>query len=159
MEEMKNTGERNSESKNFFIETKGEELAAHEFPGEARPSFLKSFFGGKVIVSLLAIFLLVLVFLGVPGFLVYLSARRVVASGRELYASFGSQDISKIRKALENTENSIKRFDGSLKFVFWARPIPVLGRYLGDAEAFAKGGIAGLEAGREILDAAEPYAA
>lgn len=157
MEEIKSNSDKSVNDESFFTSTKGD-LAAYEFPEGGSSSFLKSAVGGRLLVFVLSLVFVLGVLFGVPLFLVYIGAKGVVSSGRELYASFQAQDINRIKSSLDNTKSSMKQFDSSLKLVFWMRPIPILGGYVSDAGAFVKGGLAGLEAGEEILNTAEPYA-
>lgn len=110
--------------------------------------------GGMVVVLLLVL----VIAIGIPGFLIYNSARKVESSGTEFYQALQAQNLEQSKTALAKTKSDLQALDGTLKLLAWTSVIPFVGNYWRDAKAASVGGVAGLEAGELILKTVEPYA-
>ncbi len=152
------------------ITPEAKDAGFHEFPEEGKPSGFKfallsfNFSGMSVkkfglIGGIAGIVLLVLVVaLGIPGFLIYNSARKVQTSGIEFYQALQAQNLEQSKAALAKTKTDLQALDKNLNFLAWTSVIPFVGNYWKDAKAASVGGVAGLEAGELILKTVEPYA-
>lgn len=153
--------EEAKQSADSGITSEAKDAGFRFFPGGSSTgfNFPKLKFGslGRVGIILGSIFLILIILLGVPCFLIFTSARSLAASARELQDASKSQDLDKMHESLGHVKRDLNSFDGKLKLLGWTQVIPYLGGYWKDANSASKGGIAGVEAGEIILKTIEPY--
>lgn len=103
------------------------------------------------------VLLIIVVLCGLSLIPVYLSAKKLLVSAKEGKTAFEAQDIGKIKNSFAELKKDLTSFSSSLSFVFWAKPLPVIGKYISDAGHASSGGIYLLDAAETSLTTTEPY--
>jgi len=122
-------------------------------------SFKKPF---AIFLGVLLVFGVILgvlgVLIGLPLSKAYADGQKAVALARTINDAFKAQDIKKTTEAVVATQNQIKIVQTDLKAVAWAKPLPLVGAYIGDADHVVNAAVHGLEGARIMSAAVEPYA-
>lgn len=115
-------------------------------------------FKNKFASLFLGLFLLLLIVAGIPGFMVYASAKKTSDSSQKLLDAVRSQNLEEMKKSLGETREDLISLEGKLKLLSWMKFIPFLGGYVSDAQHGVKAAVVGTEAGDIVIQALEPYA-
>lgn len=171
MDEIKKIGPEKKATQGEEITPEAKDAGFHEFPegassGSGWKFSLPKFGGfnlggrglGKIGIIIGVALVILLVVIGIPGFLIYNSARKVQASGTEFYQALQAQNLEQSKNALVKTKADLQALDSILNFLSWTSILPFAGNYWKDAKAGSRGGVAGLEASELILKTVEPYA-
>jgi hypothetical protein len=86
------------------------------------------------------------------------SGRALYREGLALKDAVKSQDVGKMRAALEKTEKQLGQAEADARLLGWTQFVPVAGGYGGDGFAAIAAGKEALAAGKILLLAVEPYA-
>ncbi len=115
----------------------------------------------KLKASIVFIFLILAVFyffLVRPGLRIYAKAKELRAYVPKLKTAFKENDLDKVKKELSEFEKKYKEFENEAKSIFWARYIPLLGRYVNDFKNAVEAGDYFLKALDKTIVAIEPHA-
>src|SRR3989344_5985748 len=130
----------------------------------ARPE-TKSGFSGfgrfknrKVGAGLLVIFILLVVLIIIPSFLVFASAKKTYAQVNTTIDALKKQDIELAGKELKKTRESLEDTQSKMKYLFILRFIPGPNIYYNDANHLINAGFHGLDAADVFVESVEPYA-
>src|SRR3989344_3181802 len=94
----------------------------------------------------------------VLGFNTYKKGMRLKNSAQALVEAGKKQDLTEINKSLDRVERDLKSFDKAYGNLTYLRVFPIVGSYMADGKHFINAGIEGIEAGKIVLNAIEPYA-
>lgn len=120
----------------------------------AQPTFKNH----KVLKGVLIGFLVFLILLVIPGFVVYGKAMQLKKSAGALIAAAKTQNLVEIEKEIGNSKKSLKSLKSAYVLISWTKFIPLLGTYTRDFGHALNAGLYGLEAGEIVLSAIGPYA-
>lgn len=109
-----------------------------------------------ILLSILGFFVLVLIYLGVSGFLIYKSGLNLYKSAQNLEASVKSQDLNKVKTDIDTTKNDLAKFKSNFNLIAWTKILPFVGSYVSDASHAINAGLSGLDAGKIVITAVEP---
>ncbi len=113
----------------------------------------KAFF---VILAVAAVFF---IFFGLlPLVKTLTSAKGVYQEALKINAAVQNQNLEEINKNIEATREKLTQSQKQFHYLKWTKLIPFFGRYYRDAEHLFKAGFSGLEAGKILIEAIEPYA-
>lgn len=116
---------------------------------------------GKKLVyigSILAVFVILFVIVGLLFWGVYKDALEVRENGLSLVASAKAQNLPEMKNNLQKTKDSLTDLQRSYKRVVWLSFVPFFGGYISDADHAIKAGAHGLDAGEILINTLEPYA-
>lgn len=105
----------------------------------------------------LIILAVLLVIFYLPAHTIYVSAKDLVKSGKQISAGVKQNDLNQIKTGVVQTKASLDNLNGSLNWFFWLRIIPFFGGYYSDAKHFANAASFELEAAETLIDMIEPY--
>ncbi len=108
--------------------------------------------------ALLAILVIFLVGLVVPGVFVALQAKKVMASAQDLKATLSTKDIGQIKGGMNKLKSDLNGLKKVYVLTSLARVVPFVNGYWNDGSNAINGGIHGLEAAEIIVNTIEPYA-
>ncbi len=111
-----------------------------------------------VAIGLGVILALLIIFLGIPGYTVYIKAQKVNKSVNVLKTAMDKEDILEVKKELDNTKTSFISLKSSYKLISWAKILPWAGPFISDGSHAINAGIYGIEGAQLTVDAVEPYA-
>ncbi|MFC1711453.1 DUF4012 domain-containing protein [Patescibacteria group bacterium] len=78
--------------------------------------------------------------------------------GKEAYTAIKQQDLVLVDEKIKATNEAYLKANSSFKKLLWAKYIPVLGRYISDADLAFKAGESGLKAALVLIESITPYA-
>jgi len=105
-----------------------------------------------------AIFIILVVAAGLPGWAVYKRGRALAAKGYELKASLDSQDINVVEGKLAEFKEELSKFESSYGRLGWMRVVPVVSSYWKDGKAGVQAGKYGIETAEIVIETMKPYA-
>lgn len=105
--------------------------------------------------AVLGVFLLALI---IPGISVYANVRKVMASAKNVEASFKSQNITTVKSSLVTFRKDLDGLKKSYVILGWTKFIPFMGAYWSDGAAAIDAGLNGVDAGTIAIDTFTPYA-
>lgn len=108
-------------------------------------------------LSVAGLFVLFLIFNVIAGFLVYKSGTKLVASVKKLQEETKSQDLKVIATGIDRVKSDVKGLKSSYKLISWAGIIPYVGGYINDGKHAINAADSGLDAGKIVMAAIEPY--
>ncbi len=117
----------------------------------------KNFPWGKILLGIAAFLVILLVYFGAVGLLLYKSGMKLKSSITALSQTVKSKDLGKIKSGIEVTKSDLNSFDYNYKLIAWAKVLPWAGGYVSDVGHVVKAGQAGLDASDIVLTAVEPY--
>jgi len=121
-------------------------------PKGKRFAFLKS----KLFIAFTLAFIILIVIASLFVNL-YLSGKALTKDAQELKASIDTQNLTEIKKELNDFESGLRGFQKSYALVSWMKFVPFLGTYIDDGIHVIKAGLFGLETAKLTIDAIEPY--
>ncbi|TSC63454.1 MAG: Uncharacterized protein G01um101493_432 [Microgenomates group bacterium Gr01-1014_93] len=105
----------------------------------------------------LLIFLLILILaVGIPGYLAYSGVQDAKLHARALASAYQNQNFGQIQTEVTNIKSATEKIDASLNFLIWLRFIPILGGYYSDVKGISSGGLEELKAVEIILKDLKP---
>ena len=108
-------------------------------------------------LSVAGLFVLFLIFNVIAGFLVYKSGTKLVASVKKLQEETKSQDLKVIATGIDRVKSDVKGLKSSYKLISWAGILPYFGGYVNDGKHAINAADSGLDAGKIVMGAIEPY--
>lgn len=118
--------------------------------------------GGNLLLKFSIAFFVVIVALavaiGVPGYQSYKKGMVLYKSVKDLEVAAKSQDLTKVKKQIEETRKNLDSFNSSFKMLSWTRSLPYVGGYVSDLNHVVSAAGAGLSAGNTVISTIEPYA-
>lgn len=109
-----------------------------------------------ILLSILGIFLILLIYLGVVGLLLYQKGKILYKSAHVLKESAVSQDLNKMKTDVQVVKRDLVSFKRTFVLAHWARVLPVVGGYVSDAGHAVNAGISGLNTADVVITAIEP---
>ncbi len=137
-----------------FTETEG----VSEDPQMDPPTSKDSKTGKYIMWGLLALVVIFIVGILIPGFLVYGSATKLTKSAQNVKAAVATQNINNIKTSLTQFNSDLVGFQKTYRLLSLLRIIPVAGSYYNDGRVAVDGGIHGINAAKILITTAEPYA-
>lgn len=101
--------------------------------------------------------LALLVYLYWPMRVIYSSARSIQINAGAASEAFSNNDLDGVALSVGGMRKAADGLNGGLNWFFWARAIPIVGGYFGDAKHFAKAMQYELEATQVLVDGLAPY--
>lgn len=108
-------------------------------------------------LSVAGLFVLFLIFNVIAGLLVYKSGTKLVASVKKLQEETKSQDLKVIATGIDRVKSDVKGLKSSYKLISWAGILPYFGGYVNDGKHAINAADSGLDAGKIVMGAIEPY--
>lgn len=108
-------------------------------------------------LSVAGLFVLFLIFNVIAGLLVYKSGTKLVASAKKLQEETKSQDLKVIATGIDRVKSDVKGLKSSYKLISWAGILPYFGGYVNDGKHAINAADSGLDAGKIVMGAIEPY--
>lgn len=125
---------------------------------ETPPPNGRKFSKGKIIGLSVAVFLVIfLAFNLIAGFLVYKSGNKLLSSVKKLQDEVKTQDLKIIASGIDRVKADVNSLKTSYRLISWAGVLPYLGGYVNDGKHAINAADAGLEAGKVVMAAVEPY--
>ncbi len=112
----------------------------------------------KILLGILAVYLLILILMIFPAIKVYNSAKVTYAQAQGTLAAAKTQNISLASTNLTQTKQALTQTQKELNSMSLLKWVPIVAWYYNDADHLAKAGFHGLDATRVLIDAIEPYA-
>lgn len=112
----------------------------------------------KVLGVALALLLIILVFVFLPLFNTYRSARQTYAQVQLTVDALKKQNIDLTEQELKKTRESLEKTQGDLRFMGYMRFVPIAGWYYSDADHLVNAGFHGLDAADIFVSSVKPYA-
>lgn len=112
----------------------------------------------KIVVGVMSLILILIVAVGIPGFLTYQKGLVLYKSVKQLQVATKSQDLTQIKTQITDTSKSLADFKTSYAIFSWTKILPYVGNYVSDGSHIVNAAQAGMDAGSTVLTAIEPYA-
>lgn len=111
----------------------------------------------KVIKRIFIVIVLLFLFLYLPLWGSYHSAKAISTSAKGVATGLNNQNLDEIRTNLVGMKKGTDRLNFSLNFLIWTRIIPFVGSYYADARHFALAASYELDAATILADSLDPY--
>jgi len=110
-----------------------------------------------VLGGVLGLVLVLGLVVGLPARAVYQKAMVLKDQGLKTKASLAQKDLGLIKAELEKTGEALGEVEGSYRVLGWLKVVPWVRNYYLDGQRVIEAGKEGLEAGKIVLGAVEPY--
>ncbi len=106
----------------------------------------------KVLLIRLSVVLGILIILTIiPSVFIFLGFKEVSTHGKALIGAYKEQNFNNLKNEVSATRGGLQKINFSLNFLFWIKPIPVLGGYYSDTKGFIGAGVQEMSALTTIL--------
>lgn len=112
----------------------------------------------KIAVAFMAIILIAIIAIGIPGYQLYQKGMNLYKSANELKVVAKSQDLTKIKAQIDVTGRDLDSFKSAYNMIAWTKILPYVGYYVSDLGHIVNAASSGLTAGTTVMTAVEPYA-
>lgn len=116
------------------------------------------FWQKKWFLALVGVCLLMILLVGLPGFVVLGKVNTVRGEALTLKEAAKTKDLKFINERMAATKKSVSELERAIKLYAWVGWLPWVGGYEQDAVHLIKAGKISLEAGEIVIAAIEPYA-
>lgn len=112
----------------------------------------------KAVLVIAGILLIFFVYNLISGIYTYSKVNILISHTKAVKAALVAKNLGEVKQKTQLVNNDLKALQKVYKLFSWAKPLPIIGKYVVDGSHLISAGIEGTEASNILVDAATPYA-